>query len=418
MKLLIFMGLITSISPLFAKTISFDEAVDMAAANNNQLSAQKDYLESSRYLKKAATSSFMPSLSAQLGYDYQESEKQGLSKTTSDGYDAALSLRLNLFNGFSDYQNYQQADIKVATQEETLKETKASVSYELKNALANYFYAKDSVTISKEIVHRRKENLDMVQLRFESGRENKGSVMLSEAYLQNAQLDLLKAENNYQISLTSVRKVLNLSDDFEFEITKSQNKISQPKSKPNFDELIKDIPLVKRYELNVKSAQSTVASSRSAFYPTWDLQASLGRSEDRFFPNDNKNLSIGTTISWNLFNGGKDFYTVNSNALLKQAAQKELQNQFLDLKNQMSQNYSTLIESNQALIVSKSFLDASKVRAEINRSKYNNGLQTFDEWDRIENEHISYQRDYLVKERDQISAEASWEKVLGQGVIK
>ena len=90
----------------------------------------------------------------------------------------------------------------------------------------------------------------------------------------------------------------------------------------------------------------------------------------------------------------------------------------MDLKSQLSDAYSTFIESNQALIVSKSFLNASKVRAEINRSKYNNGLQTFDEWDRIENEHINYQRDYLVKERDQISAEAAWEKVQGLGVIK
>ena len=161
-----------------------------------------------------------------------------------------------------------------------------------------------------------------------------------------------------------------------------------------------------------------MASSLSAFYPSWDVQASLGRNEDRFFPNDNKTLSLGTTISWSLFNGGKDFYTVNSNALLRQAAQKELQNQFLDVKSQLSDAYSTFIESNQALVVSKSFLNASKVRAEINRSKYNNGLQTFDEWDRIENEHINYQRDYLVKERDHISAEAAWEKVQGLGVIK
>lgn len=418
MKLFVFMGLITSISPLFAKTISFDEAVNIASSNNNQLNAQKDYLESSRYLKKAATSSFLPSLTAQLGYDYQENEKEGLNKSTSDGYNAGLNLRLNLFNGFSDYQNYQQASIKVATQEETLRETKASVSYDLKNALANYFYAKDSVAISKDIARRRKENLDLVQLRFESGRENKGSVLLSEAYLQNAQLDLLKAENNFQTSKTQVRKVLNFSDDFEFEIMKPVTKTVNPNIKPDFNELIKTIPLVKRYELNIQSAEATVASSRSAFYPSWDVQASLGRNEDRFFPNDNKTLSLGTTISWSLFNGGKDFYTVNSNALLRQAAQKELQNQFLDVKSQLSDAYSTFIESNQALVVSKSFLNASKVRAEINRSKYNNGLQTFDEWDRIENEHINYQRDYLVKERDQISAEAAWEKVQGLGVIK
>ena len=59
----------------------------------------------------------------------------------------------------------------------------------------------------------------------------------------------------------------------------------------------------------------------------------------------------------------------------------------------------------------------SKVRADISRSKYNNGLTTFDDWDLIENDLINRQKDYNLKIRDRLTSEAFWEQTQGTGVI-
>lgn len=407
------------VNTLATTQITYEDAIDIAQRQNSEIKAQENTLESSRFLQKAARSNFLPNLTGSLSYDKNNLEtiETGF-KEDSKNFGAALNLRYNLFNGFSDSQNYNIAKYRVETQEALLTESKSSVSYDLKTSLGKYFYAKDSLEISKDIQRRRKDNLEMVELRFTSGRENKGSVLLSQAYLEQAKLDLIRAENSYKTGLASIRKVLNLSLDFDFEITGAPKTSKLPSETPNFDQIIEGTPTVKRYRASLETAKSNVITSRSGFFPTWDLNATLGKNGQEFFPDDTKRWSFGSTISWSLFNGGKDFYTVNSQALLRQAAQRDLDTQFLDLRRQLEETYASLVEAHYSVDVSLSFLNAAKVRAEIARSKYNNGLTNFEEWDRIENELISNQKDYIQKVRDLITAQATWDRVQGTGVIK
>jgi outer membrane protein len=71
----------------------------------------------------------------------------------------------------------------------------------------------------------------------------------------------------------------------------------------------------------------------------------------------------------------------------------------------------------EKLKVDQAFLDAAKTRADIARTKYNNGLMTFENWDIIENDLIQRQKSFLQSQRDRVVAEAAWEQAQGKGVI-
>ena len=416
-KLLAWVVLIQSAQAFAQKAISYNEAVEIAAKDNNQIKAQEHYLESSIALKKAQKATFLPSLSGTLSFDKGHTTLlKGGSETDSKNFNGSLNLRYNLFNGFNDIANYNIANLKIETQEATLSEIKSQISFDLNSALANYFYAKNSLSMSKDIQNRREDNLEMVELRFTSGRENKGSVLLSKAYLEQARLDLLKAENAYRTSTTYIRKVLNLSDDLEFVITDAPP-VKAINDNPNFDAIIEKTPTIKKYLASLETSKENVSIAKSNFLPSWDLNASLGKNGEDFFPDDTKKWTVGTSLTWSFFDGGKDFHSTNSAALLKRASERELENQFLDLKKILKDAYTAYQEAQRSVIVSKSFLDAAVIRAEISRSKYNNGLATFDDWDIIENDLITKQRDYIQKNRDQIIAQANWERAQGTGVI-
>jgi outer membrane protein TolC len=62
-------------------------------------------------------------------------------------------------------------------------------------------------------------------------------------------------------------------------------------------------------------------------------------------------------------------------------------------------------------------MEAAKLRAEIARRKYNNGLLIFDDWIIIENDYVTYSKNYLFTKRDRVIAEANWEYAQGEGVI-
>ncbi len=401
---------------LFAQQkMTFEETIALAVKSNLEVQASYEALKASQIDKKSTRSAFLPKISANLSYEKSNNKSAAGASSTSDAYSGTLNLTQNLFNGFQDYANLKIADSKILTEEANLQETKSQISYDLKSAVANYFYAKDSLNLSRDIKKRREDNLRMVELRFENGRENKGSVLLSKAYLEQANLDLFKAENAMATSLIFLRRVLNLPEDEVIEVTTTPA-VDDP-STPDFDTLIAQTPTAKKFKATLASASATLESNKSGFYPDLNLSASVGKTGDDFFPDDNRRWAAGATLSWSLFDGGKDFYSTYSANYQVKAAEKRLENQNMELRRVLSQNYTAYKEANQTVKVSSAFLEAAKVRADISRSKYNNGLSNFDDWDLIENDLITKQKDYTLQIRNRLQASAAWEQAQGTGVI-
>ena len=84
----------------------------------------------------------------------------------------------------------------------------------------------------------------------------------------------------------------------------------------------------------------------------------------------------------------------------------------------LRQAHVNLVESSERLKVDESFQEAVTLRAEIARSKYNNGLTTFDDWDLIESDLINRQRAVLSSQGNRVIAEAAWEQAQGRGALQ
>jgi hypothetical protein len=77
-----------------------------------------------------------------------------------------------------------------------------------------------------------------------------------------------------------------------------------------------------------------------------------------------------------------------------------------------------LIEANEKYLVDDAFLTAAVVREQISRSKYNNGLSNFDDWDQMETELINRQKSLLKSEQTKIISTAAWLKAQGKGATE
>lgn len=392
-----------------AQTLSFQQCVDIVTKNNPAVVAAEESLNSTKALVESAKGNYLPQITGKLGYS--ENNNEGLS---SDGFDASLNATQNVFNGFADQAKVQNAQSRVAAAEASLQTAKAQASYDLKSAYAGLAYAKDYVKLSEAILKRRTENLQMVQLLFENGRENKGSVLLSKANVKQAELDVLKAKNARIVSESSLKKVLGMADDEAIDITGEIPRIQD--SEPNYKEIVDAAPNRKKALADIEAADADLTSAKSGFLPTLNLNGSLGRSGNDFWPEENY-WSTGATLSWSLFSGGTDYFSRKSAMALKLVAENNLKTTNLDLLAQLKQAFSTFKEASLELEVSDSFVQAASTRAEITRKKYNNGLSSFDDWEIVENDLITRQKSFTEKKKDRIVSEANWEKMQGRGVI-
>ncbi len=399
---------------LSAEVLSWNEAIKKAAANNADILSAEQNVRALEATQTGTLSAFYPEISASLGVN---NSKSNVDAGTNESYSAQLALKQNLFSGFSDLNKYEQAKENTLIVKWKLQSAKAEVSSNLKQAYSGLDYATELVKLNKNIVQRRSENLRLVELRFEGGRENRGSVLLSQAYNEQAKYDVLEAEHLQNNQKSVLKNILGISPDTEVEI---QDKVVAQKitsKEPSFIDLATQTPAYMQAAAQERVNRHAIDIARSeGFLPSLDLTGAVGKTDNSFFP-ESDSWNVGLTLSIPIFSGGRDY------AALKTAQAQKLssENQKLMAErtaiNSLRQAYADYVVSDQKLRVDESFKLAAQARAKIARSKYNNGLMTFEEWDQIENDLITRERTFLSSQRQRVTAEAKWEQAQGIGVI-
>lgn len=406
-----------------SRALSWSDCVAEAEAKNSSLKAAENAFQVSRLAVTSAESGFYPSLSASLGVS-QSGEKQSdgeFSAKPGDGrnvsFSAQLTLSQNLFNGFADWGRVKKTKAELRAAEATFKKAKEGIILDLKKAFSQLVLAQDSATLNHDIVRRREENLKLVELRFEGGRENKGSLLLSKAYYQQSLLDEVQAKNAVLVARANLAKVLGRDESDPIEVTGEAPTKEPSDSSPNFWSLVREIPDHLEAAAQEEALQGQVLVKRSDFLPTLSAFGSVGKTGSEFFP-QTEGWSAGLSLNWPLFNGFKHSSDTRA-AILNQASQvASRQNLDRELVANLERNHSAFREAVMKLKVDEAFRSAAKVRSEIARGKYNNGLLSFEDWDIIESDLINRQKTYLQSKRDRVVAEAEWRAALDGGVYR
>lgn len=394
------------VSHLGAQTISWEEALRFTIEGSPELSAAKNEYMARKEEESAAFGTFLPKLNATTS----------ITESKEALYGASLNLTQNIFNGLSDSARYDEAKWKSEVSRWGLIAVKASLSFQLKEAFANLIYAQDSVTLSQAILERRESNYKLVSVRYDNGRENKGSVLLAEAYYEQSKLDLLKARDGLKIAQDSLKSLMNkehlgsISVSGEVPLEKVEAKYK------TISEFVLETPTYNQAQLQEKISEETMKIARSAFFPSLDLNGNIGRTGESYFP-DREKWSVGLILTIPLFDGFKDKNKLEATTFLKYAAENRKRHTFLDLIPKLGEAKNFADQSDTKLMVDTKFQSAARTRAEIARARYNNGLISFEDWDIIENELITRQRNYLLSKQDRVLKYAGWEKILGRGVI-
>lgn len=403
---------IVSFFPLYAaEKLNWENSVEEASRANAELLSAKNSLQSSQYLIGASRSGYLPIISASAGYNYD-------SSANPKYYSASINAKENLFSGFLDQSKNERAKLAASSSEASLESVKAKISFDLKSAFMGLIYSQKYIALTEDIIKRREANLKLVQLRFESGRENIGSFDLSKAYLAQARYDHLQATNSLEVFQADLARILGREDsDFEaLGMVPVVDPSFENGRKINYKDLVKNIPDFKKAFLSEQSAKASIDLSRSAFFPSLDLFQNAGRTgrEDNSPVN---NWTVGASITFPLFNGGQDYYSMKSATEDYRASANNRKNTEDESVTKLKNAYSRYIEAVMKLQVDEAFVVAAKSRERIAKAQYNNGLITFSDWDIIENDLIARQKALLQTQRERVVAEATWEQVQGKGVI-
>lgn len=401
------------------EALTWNMCVLEAARNHPDLAAAEEALGKARAQYAANYANFLPQLSANASGTRSNNTLNlgplGMVGNIQNNFSAGLAAQQNLFAGFRDTAQVKKSRADWDAAEATYRLTKAQVSNDLKNAFAKLLFAQEQRQLTRDIAARRRENVRLVQLRFEIGRENKGSYLRTKADDRAATFEVAQAERALRVAQRELNKALG-RNEWNPVMVKGTFQIPAPGEVPPFQKMALETPAFRQVEAQVRGANAGVLLARSESFPTLDANASIGRSGTTWFP-DGDRWSLGATFNYAFFPGGRNIFDLRSAKAEQKRNQFNLQSAGHQIAFTLDQAFSRFQDASEKIEVQQEFLQAAEVRAEIARSQYANGLLSFQDWDLIESDLITQQKQMLATRRDAVIAEAAWEQAQGKGSI-
>ncbi|MBN2407644.1 MAG: TolC family protein [Elusimicrobia bacterium] len=386
-----------------AEMFTWTSVLEEALKINPVLENARSTLELADISYKSSYLNFFPDLSGSM------SMRRSDSGSTS--YGIGLNSSLSLFRGFKNVNEVKSKKANLTVQEATYKRKLADFVYDLRMAYAELLKTQMTEGLLSDIQSRRKNNMELVKLRYDAGREDRGAYLRSEADFLQSEYEMKSEERNFRIVRAKLLK--NIGKDIYGVISVTGTfKVPEIDEKPS-RALLESTPdyIIAKYRLDI--SELDLKSKYGDFYPNLSASGSVSRSGAEWFP-DQDSWSVGLSLSYPFFSGGKDFYELKSAKLNWMITENDLENTGYDLMFQIESAYNDLIDSVEFYKVREKYYSARKERSDISREKYINGLISYQDWDSIENEYINAQKSLLDAEYNVFASWAKWLKVVGE----
>lgn len=395
-----------------AVVLGWDGCVREALKNNPDLAAAHQQIKQRKAEKWVATSPMLPQIST--GASYSKSDTfSGVDDRSSNTY-FARGQQL-LFDGLKTYNEFKSAKQNLIASEHSYTAASTEIRYNLRTAFAELLKAQELVPITKGILDRRRQNLRLIKLRYESGREHEGALLFAEADVSQAQYDYSKAMRDTSVGQYALRKVLGWEEDIPIRIKGSFKLMQQIDSKPDLRVLADNHPLIKSISAQKRSAQYELKSAKGEFFPNFDASAEVGKVRGSGFSSSN-GWMVGLNATLPIFEGGRRIAnTTRAKAKLIEVRSNEI-SEYDGVLSNLEAAWQNLKDAVEANSVQKKYLEANSVRAKIATAQYANGLLIFDNWIIIEDNYIRSQKAYVSAEADMLIAEAEWNRAKGEAL--
>jgi outer membrane protein len=219
---IIFLIIFSSIS-FGQRSLSLNEAIQIALQRNTNLQRAENSIKSYESSVLSAYGNFLPNVSASGSFNWSKSEDAGgtvyfagftipiESRVTEDrSYNAGVQGNLVLFDGLANFASLSRSKNELESFRYTVERLKQDVIFQ---TIELYY----TVINGEQLVKFREEDVAWNQKNFEtvSERNRLGAVTLADVYAQqvrlgNSELDLIRARNNLETAKSNLLYYLGL----------------------------------------------------------------------------------------------------------------------------------------------------------------------------------------------------------------
>lgn len=392
------------------EALTWQACIEEAANNHPDLISAQESVKQSEAGKKITASSLFPEINSNAGASVA---KASASKKASDTYTYGVSGTQLLFDGLKTSDNLKSVSENIKAARYNYKFVSSEARLRLRTAFINLLKAQESITINEEILKIRRDNLELITLRYESGVEHKGALLAAEANLARAEFEVNQNKRALESAQRQLIKEMGRPVFSPLAVEGAFKVSGAALEKPDFEVLAGKNPYLGKLIAQKNSAFFGIKAAEANFFPQISAQAGAGKSSSRW-PPENSSWNAGLTLTFPIFEGGlRQAEVAQAKSVFNQAEANER-----SVKDgvilALQQNWAAFYDAVETVEVQKKFLDAAVERAGISEAQYSLGLVQFDNWTIIEDDLVSAKKAFLNAQANALLAEANWVQAKGE----
>lgn len=391
--------------------LTWEDCVREARENHPDLISAAQRVKQAKADKDIALSDILPQVSGTMIGKRKETYS-GEDSTILDTYSYSLTGEQLLFDGFKTSAEVSLYYKEMKASQHNYAVVSSNIRLDLREVFVGLLKTQELISLTKEIAERRKQNLELVKLMYEGGREHKGSLLTAEAEYAEANFEVAQAERNLilvqrQLMVELGReKMMPVRAKGEF---KTANIYAE---KPDLEDLTRKNPLLKELIALRESAEFSLKSEEADFFPKVFLDTSVGKTDTSWPPRDEE-WYLGMRLTVPIFEGGSRIAEVVKARAAAKEAKADERSGYNNVVFVLEEKWKDLQDAIDKVSVRQKFLEATEERSKIASAQYSIGHVTFNDWIIIEDELVSAKKSYLDAQADLLIAEADWIQAKG-----
>lgn len=342
-----------------------------------------------------------------------------LNISLSGAYMASISLEQPVFVGGKILAGNKMAQIGVRMAAVNLELKKAKTIEETDRAYWTYVSVRSKVRLAKEAVKMLEEFVVLAQNSVNAGMKNRNTLLKAQVGLNNALLNLQKAEHGLQLSRMDLCRITGLPFDSlivaadTIDIWADQSlaegilRSASPEKRPEY-QLLQD---------NIELARQQERMAMADFLPTAGVRAGynqIGGIEMSGKDFDNTSFNVFASVKIPIFHWGEGLHKIKSAKLDKEVKQLELDKYRQLMQLEAEQAKLNLIQANERIVMGRKAIEQAAENLRVNRDNFEFGMTTIDEVLLAQTQWLQAYTDVIDAQADLRIKETNWLLIIGE----
>ncbi|MBR4694593.1 MAG: TolC family protein [Selenomonadaceae bacterium] len=283
--------------------LSLQQAINMALEKNTALRITQKAEDKAAAAVREAKGNDGLSVSASDSLSFNKSSGSDHSSSNS----LAVRATYPIYTGGKNRASIDSSELGLRAAVLTTQRARETLKLDVIKAYYDALQARKTVAVNQESVDKYQAHYTNVQQLYSAGSKAKIDVLRSSVELSNAQQNLIRSQNSYEVSLAKLRDLIDMDRDESLDLTDDFTytafEIALPECIDYAFRNRKDL-MVDRYTLEQK--ELAIKMAKAGYAPSVNLSAGVDVLESKFRPTrkDASGWSAGLSAQWNLFDSG------------------------------------------------------------------------------------------------------------------